>query len=140
MKYILVPPDIEPTNVMTEQKLDNGESTTFYQYVRLTLVNDPKFGVNVKTLFRGEKLCDLFRDASVGDEVAVEDDDYELMLDVAENPTPDPQTKAGFKVPLLGIEILPFIRAVQDATKKPRAAKKKTPKKSTKKKGGLKAV
>lgn len=118
MKYMIYPKAIGARNVINEEKVD-AKASNFYQYTRVTIVNDPKFGKDVRTLFRGEKICDLLRPAKEGDEIGFEDDDHELLLDVAENPT------GGFKQPLIGIEVLPYIRAIKDVTSKPRKKKGK---------------
>jgi len=121
MHYITVPSDITPRDPITEAEIVAATPQTFFRFLRANTLSDARFSSTIKGVFAIEKLSDLFRDASPGDVVAVEDADWELLKESSENPTRGTgrTAQAGFGDGLLAVQFLPFLRAIIDAPDKP---------------------
>jgi hypothetical protein len=96
MRYVVVPENITPINYATGKPLviglggkdgATGEPWTFHRYLSVVVFDDRKLGASRKHAKAVKKVHKLFKDASPGDVVAVEDWDWEQVKTVIDEPT-----------------------------------------------------
>lgn len=119
-RYIKVPKDIQIVDLTSNMPLflgpQGGEQKpwviTFKGFVCGTLLKDPRFGKTVAAVISGAGIRTAIEAALSGSGEAViplDGEDYELLKNVLEAP------ESGYN-PEVAIQLIPFFRAILDAT------------------------
>jgi hypothetical protein len=112
-RYIKAPQDITIVDLSTNQPLflSQGDQNvpwviSFAGFVSGTLLRDPKFGKTAANVLSGGVIRGALNSKDV---IQLDGDDYELLKSVLETP------ENGYK-PEVAIQLVPFFRAILDAT------------------------
>jgi hypothetical protein len=106
-KTITVPPNIMLKNIKV------GEETKDVEFAFATyLINNPlasnAFGGNLEELESCQQLIDVLQTAKPGDELELDDEVWVKINQLCNHP-------AQPYVPQIGLQLLPFLRAIRDA-------------------------
>jgi len=111
-RFIKVPKDIHITDLRTGEQLFLGQAgssvpwiSTFKDFICGTLLQDARFGRTAANVLSGAEI----RAALIGEVVQLDEDDYELLKSVLQTP------EVGYR-PEVAIQLVPFFRAILDAT------------------------
>lgn len=118
-KFIKVPEDIKLKELVTRK--ETGDTYSFWKFIQQDLLTDYRFGLNWKNGRSAGQLSDAFFNAKAGEWVELETADYDLLKECADAPKYyDALSRKyieGYQ-PLLLQQVLPFIRAIQEALDK----------------------
>lgn len=115
MKYVVVPDPItfkgkdgQSVEVNTPE---GGMKSTFamYDFIMDNVCSSQDIGKGMEGMKRVRKLQRIFEDSVPGDLVGIEDADYTVVMKVVEG--------IQWVRPLLGVQLLPLMEALEDAAK-----------------------
>ena len=109
MRKIVVPQDIE-IKLDVPKPDDKPLIISFYQFLSQTVLTDQKFGKDMKSLMSAVSLKTTFKNAKPGDEVQVDNEEWELLNEIVKEPS------QGYN-PILAMELVPFMLVITEAVK-----------------------
>jgi hypothetical protein len=85
MRKILIPPPLTLKHPITGQDLP-GESMTYHRFIDTLVLNDPAFGKGYHKIRQASRIDKLFAGSQPGNEVWIEDGDWEAVKGALESP------------------------------------------------------
>jgi hypothetical protein len=123
MKYIEMLPDVMLTTMVGQPIIGDSEEqvTVSMREFLLGRLTDPKFATGMDTIMKAVALRDMIKDVEVGGYVVIDDDHWELLVDVIKNPSQ--QTAYN---PMFAHCFLEFMKAVTEGSSSDPREQKKT--------------
>ena len=116
MRYLKIPETIQQRNLTTKEE---REEISFFQFFSNILTGDRRWGKSVKTLRSHNKIYSAIDGVKPGTVVALHENDWELLKQVADEPQLGCARCSG---PLEGygsgafMQVIPFIEAILNAS------------------------